>query len=69
MGLSFIELQNFKNSYAQTLQIWNNKFQKAWPNIASTRVFLYVLKKCGNIIYHIVRLDFLLELLMYHSLL
>jgi len=35
IGLSFIELQNFKNSYAKTLQIWNNKFQLAWPNIAS----------------------------------
>jgi len=35
IGLSLTELQNFKNSYAQTLQIWNNKFQIAWPNIAS----------------------------------
>ena len=35
MGLSFIELKNYKNSYAQTLQIWNDKFQKAWPNIAT----------------------------------
>ena len=35
IGLSFIELQNFKNSYAKTLQIWNQKFQLEWPNIAS----------------------------------
>ena len=35
IGLSLIELQNFKNSYARTLQIWNNKFQIAWPNIAA----------------------------------
>jgi len=34
IGLSLTELQNFKNSYAKTLQIWNNKFQIAWPNIA-----------------------------------
>ena len=35
LGLSFIELQNFKNSYAKTLQIWNEKFQNAWPDIAT----------------------------------
>ena len=35
IGLSFTELQNFKNSYAKTLQIWNHKFQLEWPNIAS----------------------------------
>lgn len=34
IGLTLTELQNFKNSYAKTLQIWNNKFQIAWPNIA-----------------------------------
>ena len=35
IGLSITELQTFKNSYAKTLQIWNNKFQIAWPNIAA----------------------------------
>ena len=35
IGLSLVELQNFKNSYAQTLNIWNNKFQKSWPDIES----------------------------------
>lgn len=35
MGFSLIELKNFKYSYAQTLQIWNNKFQKSWPEISS----------------------------------
>jgi len=35
IGLSFIELKNYKKSYAKTLQIWNNKFQIAWPDIAS----------------------------------
>jgi cyclopropane-fatty-acyl-phospholipid synthase len=35
IGLSLTELQTFKNSYAKTLQIWNNKFQIAWPNIAA----------------------------------
>jgi cyclopropane-fatty-acyl-phospholipid synthase len=35
IGLSLTELQNFKNSYAKTLHIWNNKFQIAWPNIAA----------------------------------
>jgi len=34
LGLSIEELQNFKSSYAKTLQIWNNKFQKTWPNIS-----------------------------------
>ena len=34
IGLSFLEQKNFKNSYAKTLQLWNTKFQKAWPNIA-----------------------------------
>ena len=35
VGLSFIELQNLKHSYAKTLQIWNDKFQNSWPDIAS----------------------------------
>ena len=35
IGLSLTELQTFKNSYAKTLQIWNSKFQTAWPNIAA----------------------------------
>ena len=35
IGLSFDEIQNYKNSYARTLQIWNKKFQYAWPQIAS----------------------------------
>jgi len=35
IGISFAELQNFKKSYAKTLQIWNNKFQKTWPEIAA----------------------------------
>ena len=34
IGLSFSELQNFKNCYAKTLYIWNKKFQIEWPNIA-----------------------------------
>mgnify|MGYP000041134113 CR=1 FL=1 len=34
IGLKFSELNSFKSSYAKTLQIWNNKFQIAWPNIA-----------------------------------
>ena len=34
LGLSLSELKNFKTSYAKTLQIWNSKFQKAWPDIA-----------------------------------
>ena len=34
LGLSLTEVQNFKNSYALTLDIWNQKFQLAWPNIA-----------------------------------
>ena len=33
IGLTLVELQNFKNSYARTLQIWNEKFQDAWPEI------------------------------------
>ena len=35
LGISLIEVQNFKNSYAKTLQIWNNKFQNSWPEIAN----------------------------------
>jgi cyclopropane-fatty-acyl-phospholipid synthase len=35
IGLSFIEVQNFKHSYAKTLQIWNDEFQSSWPDIAS----------------------------------
>ena len=45
IGLSFIEQQNFKNSYAQTLQIWNQKFQKAWPDISSQQGFSLRFKK------------------------
>ena len=35
IGISFLELQNFKSSYAKTLQIWNTKFQIAWPDISN----------------------------------
>ena len=35
VGLNFIEVQNFKNSYAKTLNVWNEKFQKSWPIISS----------------------------------
>ena len=45
IGLSFREQLNFKNSYAKTLQMWNNKFQKAWPNIASQQGFSIRFKK------------------------
>ena len=45
IGLSFTELQSFKNSYAQTLQIWNEKFQIAWPDIASQNGFSLRFKK------------------------
>ena len=34
LGISLIEVQNFKNSYAKTLQIWNDKFQNSWPDIS-----------------------------------
>ncbi|MDC1296447.1 cyclopropane-fatty-acyl-phospholipid synthase family protein [Alphaproteobacteria bacterium] len=44
IGLSFSELQNFKNSYAKTLNIWNSKFQNAWPEIQS-QGFSYRFKK------------------------
>ena len=33
-GLSFNEENNFKYSYAKTLQIWNQTFQTSWPEIA-----------------------------------
>ena len=33
-GLSLTEEKNFKYSYAKTLQTWNEKFQKSWPDIA-----------------------------------
>ena len=45
MGLSFKEQKNYKNSYAQTLQIWNKKFQQAWPNIALQQGFSLRFKK------------------------
>ena len=35
IGMSIVELNNFKNSYAKTLQIWNHKFQDSWPDIAA----------------------------------
>ncbi len=35
LGLKMNEIQNFSNSYATTLNIWNNKFQLSWPEIAS----------------------------------
>ena len=44
-GLLFLEQQNFKNSYAQTLKIWNQKFQKAWPDIAYQQGFSLRFKK------------------------
>ena len=34
VGISWSEAQSFKNSYAKTLNIWNNKFQMVWPNIS-----------------------------------
>ena len=45
IGLLFIEQQNYKNSYAQTLQMWNQKFQQAWPNIAVQQGFSLRFKK------------------------
>ena len=45
LGFSFIEKQNFKNSYAQTLKMWNQKFQKAWPEISSQPGFSLRFKK------------------------
>ena len=45
IGLLFIEQQNYKNSYAQTLQMWNQKFQQAWPNIALKQGFSLRFKK------------------------
>ena len=35
LGLNINEIQNFSNSYVKTLNIWNNKFQNSWPQIAS----------------------------------
>ena len=34
VGISWSEARSFKNSYAKTLNIWNNKFQMVWPNIS-----------------------------------
>ena len=45
IGLLFLEQQNYKNSYAQTLQMWNEKFQLAWPNIALQQGFSLRFKK------------------------
>ena len=45
IGMSFIEIENFKNSYAKTLQMWNFKFQKAWPDIALQQGFSLRFKK------------------------
>ena len=45
IGLYFLENKNFKNSYAQTLQLWNQKFQKAWPDIAIQQGFSLRFKK------------------------
>ena len=45
MGLSFKEQQNFKNSYAKTLKLWNQKFQKAWPDISLQQGFSLRFKK------------------------
>ena len=44
-GLLFIEEQSFKNSYAKTLNLWNYKFQKAWPNISVQQGFPLRFKK------------------------
>ena len=33
-GLLLTEEKNFKYSYAKTLQTWNEKFQKSWPDIS-----------------------------------
>ena len=35
LGLNINEIHNFSNSYVKTLNIWNNKFQNSWPQIAS----------------------------------
>ena len=45
VDLSFFEVQNYKNSYAKTLQIWNKKFQLAWPNISASHGFSIRFKK------------------------
>ena len=45
LELSLTEEKNFKHSYAHTLQLWNQKFQKAWPDIASQQGFSLRFKK------------------------
>ena len=45
IGLSFYEVQSFKDSYAKTLNIWNQKFQKAWPMLANQGFSLQFKKK------------------------
>ena len=35
IGLNLVEIKNYKNSYAKTLNEWNNKFQESWPKISS----------------------------------
>ena len=34
LGLKFMEYKSFNNSYAQTLEIWNKKFQDSWMQIS-----------------------------------
>ena len=54
LGLSFSEINNYKKSYAKTLELWNDKFQLEWPNIASQgfslrfkKMWEYYLSYCG----------------------
>ncbi|MGH2551008.1 MAG: class I SAM-dependent methyltransferase, partial [Thermomicrobiales bacterium] len=32
-GMKFVSLENFGESYARTLNEWNRRFQRAWPEI------------------------------------
>ena len=53
LGLKLNELNSFGNSYANTLNIWNEKFQKAWQQISDQgysirfkRMWEYYLSYC-----------------------
>ena len=53
VGISWLEAQSFNNSYAKTLDLWNNKFQNSWNQISKQgfplrfkRMWEYYLSYC-----------------------
>ena len=54
-GLKFTEYNSYADHYSDTLVIWREEFNKKW-GLIKEQGFDLTFKKCGNFIFHTVRL-------------